>query len=193
MPRNLKFEKLQLLYGFSQTLPSDPVYMFAVGLLAGLIHRVHFVRDAKGAPVSVKLVSSQSLIWPAPGFSAAVNGITVPEPMTLASVLAKDDSPICVELVHPSVTQDEDIQHLFVDSFVDVEAMDEETVSYSEKRTTELRQQIDHALDIYNECQTQLQRDDGSRQQELQAFLEIAKGNLSQCSRELKELESQLE
>ncbi len=193
MPEDLKFEKLRLLYSFSQTLPTDPIYVFVIGLLAGLIHRVHFVRDTAGAPISVKLVSARSLIWPSQGFSALVNGVAVPEPMTLASILAKDDTPICVELVHPFVVQDEEIQHLFADSYLEIAAMGDETLHYNEKRTAELRQQIDHALDVYNECQVQLRQDDGSRKQELQAFLDIAKKNLSQCSRELKELERQLD
>lgn len=186
-------QKINLLYSFSELLPQEPFSYFTIGLLVGLIDRVHFVKNLTGAPIGIRITSNAARLWPHPSISAFVNNISIPDPMTLGSYLVNSSDPICVELIHPYLFRDETIQHLFFDEFADIKDGPSEEKHYKVQRTEKLREQINHALDVYNECQAQLEQSHSEQHKEqLQSFMRIAKQSLTECSRELKQLEEQL-
>jgi len=195
MSDDIKGEKLRLLYSFASLMPPEPNLMFLTGLLAGAIDRLHFVRDLTGAPIAIRLAAGRARIWPAPGLEIKLRDVTVPDPMTLGSVLAGTEDPICVQLVLSGHHESEEFQRLVVDSYADVAAGRDANVKSKEERIEELKVQVDRALDIYSECLQQLRsgEDPGERKVQLKFFLQMAQKELEECSREMRELERELE
>ncbi len=193
MDKDIQAEKLNLLYDFANYLPPDPLYMFTLGLLVGVTDRVHFVRELSGAPIALRLLSTKARLWPGPGFHATVNEVSVPDPMTFASVIAKNEDPICVELVCPGLFEtNEFYQELLVDNYAFIRSGQDASTQYTDKRINELRTEINQALDVYNECVRQSAERAEHRQEEVKTFMKMAKKQLAQCSKEMKRLEEEV-
>lgn|SRR5690554_3040866 len=184
--------KVRVLQQLSVAAYPDAMLVYLCGLLMGAVHRVHFVRSLEGAPIGVQISMGRARVWPTPPWQATVSGMTIPDPLTLASALAQRDDPICVKLVFDGSHEHEDFQQSLVDSYADIAAGRTAGVQNGEDRMTELRARIDRALDIYNECRRLMDEGNPERQAELAAFQRMAQEELQACTRELRQLEMQV-
>lgn len=185
-------EKLQILLRFGMLVQQNPLLTFVVGLLAGAVGRVHFVRSLEGAPIAIELSQGRAVVWPGPPLKVSVHGVAIGDPMSLGAALSLSTDPICVRFRCEPVERSEAYQRLVVDSYSEVAAGRPAEVQVRERRVRELRSQIDRALDVYNECVRLLETAGPERREELQAFLHIAEQELQACGRELKALEQEL-
>jgi len=184
--------KVRVLQQLSIAAYPDAMLVYLCGMLMGAVHRVHFVRDLEGAPIAIQISMGRARVWPTPAWQATVGGMTIPDPLTLASALAQRDDPICVKLLFDGSNEHEDFQQLLVNSYADIVAGRTAGVQHAEDRIAELRARIDRALDIYNECRRLMEEGSPERQAELAAFQRMAQEELQACTRELRRLEMQV-
>ena len=184
--------KVRVLQQLSIAAYPDAMLVYLCGMLMGAVHRVHFVRDLEGAPIAIQISMGRARVWPTPAWQATVGGMTIPDPLTLASALAQRDDPICVKLLFDGSNEHEDFQQLLVNSYADIVAGRTAGVQHAEDRIAELRARIDRALDIYNECRRLMEEGAPERQAELAAFQRMAQEELQACTRELRRLEMQV-
>lgn len=186
-------EKLRALLQFAAMVQGSPALVLLLGFLAGQIDRVHFVSDLGGAPVAIRLSSGRRRIWPSPPFEATLRGVNVPDPVTLVSALSGNQDPICLSIEFEGAQSEAWYQNLVVPRYIDVAAGRTAEHRAAEHRLEDLRRQIDHALDVYNECRRLLEEGDPAREAELQIFKEMAERELKECSEQLARLESTLQ
>ncbi|MBO8141300.1 MAG: hypothetical protein H0Z37_03850 [Firmicutes bacterium] len=184
--------KVRVLQQLSIAAYPDAMLVYLFGMLMGAVQRVHFVRNLEGAPIALQINLGRARVWPAPAWHAKVGGMTIPDPLTLASALAQRDDPICVKLAFDGSEENEDFQQSLVESYADVVAGRTAGVRTAEERILDLRARIDRALDIYNECRRMMEAGDPARRAELAAFQRMAQQELQACTRELRELEMQV-
>lgn len=185
-------QKVRVLQRLSVAAYPDAMLVYLCGLLMGAVHRVHFVRDLEGAPIAIQINMGRARVWPTPPWQAHVNGMNLPDPLTLASTLAQRDEPICVKLAYDGADEDEELQQLLVNNYFDVVAGRTAGVLQAESRIDDLRSRIDRALDIYNECRRLIEEGSPERRAELEAFQKMAQEELQACTRELRQLELQV-
>lgn len=181
--------KIRVLQHLAIEAYPDAMLVYLFGLLMGAIDRVHFVRDLDGAPVGIQVNMGRARVWPTSPWQATISGMTFPDPLTLASALAQRDDPICVRLAFDGSENNEDFQEALVDNYADVAAGRTAGVVRTDERIDDLKDRIDRALDIYNECRRLMDDGDPERQAELQAFQRMAQEELQACTRELRALE----
>jgi len=184
--------KVRVLQRMSIAAYPDAMLVYLFGMLMGAVHRVHFVRDLEGAPIAIQINLGRARVWPAPAWQAQVGGMTLPDPLTLASALAQRNDPICVKLSFDGADEDEEFQRVLVNNYFDVVAGRTAGVLRAESRIDELRSRIDRALDIYNECRRLMEESSPERRAELEAYQKMAQAELQACTRELRELELQV-
>lgn len=184
--------KVRVLQRLSIAAYPDAMLVYLCGLLMGAVHRVYFVRDLDGAPIAIQINMGRARVWPTPPWQANVGGMTLPDPLTLASALAQRNDPICVKVAFDGADEDEEFQQLLVDNYLDVMAGRTAGVLRAESRIDHLRNRIDRALDIYNECRRLMEESSPERRAELEAFQKMAQEELQACTRELRELELQV-
>lgn len=184
--------KVRVLQQLAVDAYPDAMLVYILGLLMGAVDRVHFVRDLDGAPIALQVNIGRARVWPMPSWQATVGGMTFPDPLTLAAAIAQQDDPICVRLTFDGSESDEEFQEIVVDEYADIAAGQTAGVQLAQGGMDDLRDRIDRALDIYNECRRLLENSDGGRQAELETFQRMAQEELQACTRELKQLEMQL-
>lgn len=185
-------QKVRVLQQLSIAAYPDAMLVYLCGLLMGAVHRVHFVRDMAGAPVGIQINMGRARVWPTPPWQATIGGMSFPDPLTLAAALAQRDDPICVRLVFDGSEENEDFQQVLVNDYSDIVAGRTAGVQQAEGRMDDLRNRIDRALDIYNECRRLMEEGNPERQAELEAFQKMAQEELQACTRELRSLELQV-
>lgn len=181
--------KIRVLQHVAIEAYPDAMLVYLFGLLMGAVDRVHFVRDLEGAPVAIQVNVGRSRVWPTAPWQATIGGMAFPDPLTFASALAQRDDVICVRLAFDGSEQDEQFQSVVVDSYADIAAGRTAGVVESEERIDDLKDRIDHALDIYNETRRLMAEGDPERQAELEGFQRIAQEELRACTRRLRALE----
>lgn len=181
-----------MLYQIGMHLHQNPLATFVIGLLAGVVDRVHFVRDTTGAPAVIDIALGRAQIWPAGPMRVRIRGLEIGDPMSLGSAIALGKEPICVRVQGGGLAEDELFQELVVDSFEEVAAQGVTPEEKKELRAEMLRKQIDQALKIYHECTVMLEEGDPTRRSELENYLSIAREELRRATRELQALEEEL-
>jgi len=99
--------KVRVLQQLSIAAYPDAMLVYLCGMLMGAVHRVHFVRDLEGAPIAIQIAIGRARVWPMPPWQATVGGMTIPDPLTLASAIAQRDDPICVKLLFDGSSEHE--------------------------------------------------------------------------------------
>ncbi|MBX6378513.1 MAG: hypothetical protein IRY95_08185 [Clostridia bacterium] len=158
-----------------------------LGFLAGRLDRVHFVRSLDQARVAARLSTRPGTLWPHRSFEGFVDGVPVPSPFLFIAALVERDDDIFVNLDFPGAGEAPWYQTVLADAPQDLAAAN------PEERMEELRQRIDHTLDVYAECQRLLQNGAGEREQELSFFLNLARMEMQALSRELNSLRQELD
>lgn len=181
--------KIRVLQHLAIEAYPDAMLVYMFGLLMGAVDRVHFVRDLEGAPVSIQVNVGRARIWPSAPWQATIGGMTFPDPLTLASAIVQRDDPICVRLTFDGSENNEDFQEVLVDSYADIAAGRTAGVVRTDERIDDLKERIDRALDIYNECRRLMEGEDPDRQAELETYQRMAQEELQACTRELRALE----
>jgi len=181
-----------VLYQVGMHLHPNPLATFVIGLLAGVVDRVHFVRRTEGAPLAIELAIGRAQLWPAGPLRVRARGLELGDPMSLASAVALGKDPICVRVQGGGLEENETYQELVVESFEEIAAEGITPEEKKELRAEMLRKQIDQALNIYHECTVLLEEGDPARRAELERYLALAREELRRATRELHTLEEEL-
>ncbi|HEX6972103.1 MAG TPA: hypothetical protein VF234_07775 [Limnochordia bacterium] len=160
--------------------------------MAGAIDRVHFVRDTAEAPIAIDLVIGRARLWPTGPIRVRVRGLSIEDPMSLGSSLALTTDPICVHVRGGGLEESELFQELVHENYDDVLAGGATPREKKERWAQGLREQIDRALEIYQECNRLLEAGDPERRTELELYRRLAREELQKAGRELRALEQAL-
>lgn len=175
-------EKMIALMNLSRMLPQHPALMMLLGFLAARLERLHFVPvldDADPTGTRVLLTTTQARIWTGRWFRAWLGTTEIPDPLVLMSALAERDADIYLAIdIRPRPD--------WLEAVLAPARAEEQQDSRG--RLDELRERIDRALDIYNECRRQLSDGDGQRQRELEFLLELARREVEELGREIGRL-----
>src|SRR5690606_35446013 len=173
-------------------LHPNPLATFVIGLLAGVVDRVHFVRRTEGAPLAIELAIGRAQLWPAGPLRVRARGLELGDPMSLASAVALGKDPICVRVQGGGVEENETYQELRVESFGEFRAAGITPGEMKELRAEMHRKQIDQSGNMYHECTVLLEEGDPPRRAELEWYLALAREELSRATREIHMLEEVL-
>lgn len=179
--------KFLALVHLAERLPKHPALMMLIGFLAGRLDRLHLLLPAQlpeAAEVRIALTTPQARIWTGRWFQGWIGRASVPDPVVLISSLSERDVDV----------------FLSVDFGPQVPAWYQEALGAPpvvpeadpQERLQELRQRVDHALDVYNECRRQLEAGDDARQDELRFLLELARQEVEQLGEEIRRLTAEL-
>ncbi|HEY8487505.1 MAG TPA: hypothetical protein VIL38_00375 [Thermaerobacter sp.] len=179
-------EKMIALMNLSRMLPQHPGLMMLVGFLAARLDRLHFVAttdEADPAAVRIVLATPHARIWTGRWFRAWIGTAEVPDPVLLISALAERDPDIYLALdIGPRPVWLEAV----------LAPVEPAAAPSPRERLEELRERVDRALDIYNECRRQLEQGDPQRREELEFFLDLARREVEELGRELQRLKESL-
>jgi len=167
------------------TLPGPVVFL--LGFLAGRIDHVHFARDVAGAANSLVLRSQERILWPGMPFSAHLHGVAVADPVMLVMGLAANED-LWVSLEFEGAKTAPWYQAVAWPSY-QAGAAEAGTAPTLHARAEELRAEVDRALDIYGEVLRMMEQNNPARREELTFYLNLAKQQVQELSRELNRLE----
>lgn len=178
--------KFLALVQLAERLPKHPALMMLLGFLAGRLDRLCLLPPSEmpaAGGVRIVLTTPQARIWTGRWFQGWVGATAVPDPVVLISAVADRDVDIYL-----SVDFGSQVPAWYLEA-VGTPAQPEPPL---EERLEDLRRRVDSALDIYNECRRQLDQDDGERERELRFFLELARREVEELSRELQRVKQEL-
>lgn len=181
-------KKLHALLHFGARVQDDPAMTFVLGFLCARVEQVHLVRSLEGAEIAIRLVAGRRRIWPRLPFQARIGEVTIPDPATLVSALTDQADPIFVELDF----EGRESEPWYIDATIptpaDTSLESAWIIDENERRVEELKRRIDHALDVYNECQ-RLVAEGRTADADTAAFLAMAEQELRTCSEALARLQ----
>ncbi|MDI3316979.1 MAG: hypothetical protein QJR14_05115 [Bacillota bacterium] len=177
------------LRNYAGSAPMDVGRVALLAFLAGRLDQVHFVRDLEGARVTLRLTQSRRLVVPGPPFQAVVDGVPIPNPMLFIAAMAERDDAIYVQLEFDGAEDADWYQAVLEESAGEAGGNLEEDPRW---RIELLRERVNHALDVYRECRRLLAEGHPEREAELKFFLSMARTEMADLSREIRELGAQL-
>ncbi len=184
-----KKEKFDLLTEYGKLVNNNSSLVLLVGFLAGRLENVRFVRELDKGGVQVRLRDPRGRLWGTKLFEATINGTPLPDPFLLCAALRDDKRPVHVRIDFADREKEERFRQLSAPSSQEAMAPEEE----AEERLASLHDEVDRALDIYNECRKRLgdePRED--RQEELQFFLRLAEDQIETLSERIDELRDEI-
>ena len=183
-------KKLEALGNFTKLVGDDPVIAYLMGFLTGQVDRVHFVRDPRGADISLKLSQERFTVWPGEPFRANVGGVVMPHPIAFVRAVgqAHADRQICVSLNFERADEAEWYQEVLLPDLSYVK----QGIEAAEQEARSLRREMDHALDIYAECKRLLEKSGDERKAELDYYMSVAQTQMKLLSGKLEEVSMQL-
>lgn len=183
-------KKLEALGNFTKLVGDDPVIAYLMGFLTGQVDRVHFVRDPRGADISLKLSQERFTVWPGEPFRANVGGVVMPHPIAFVRAVgqAHADRQICVSLNFERADEAEWYQEVLLPDLSYVK----QGIEAAEQEAKSLRREMDHALDIYAECKRLLGKSGDERKAELDYYMSVAQIQMKLLSGKLEEVSMQL-
>jgi hypothetical protein len=174
---------------YAASAPMDVGRVAILSFLAGRLDQVHFVRDLEGARVALRLTNPRRLVVPGPPFQAVVDGVPVPNPMLFIAAMAERDDAIYVRLDFDGAEEADWYQAVLEEGAGRAGRAAEEDPRW---RIDLLRERVNHALDVYRECRRLLDEGHPEREAELRFFLDMARTEMADLSREIRELGAQL-
>ena len=175
-------EKMVALMNLSRMLPQHPALMMLLGFLAARLERLHFVPvldEADPTGTRVLLTTTQARLWTGRWFRGWLGTTEIPDPLVLISALAERDTDIYLAVdIRPRPDWLEAV----------LAPVHPEEQPDARSQLDDLRERIDRALDIYNECRRQLRDGAGQRQQELEFLLELARREMEELGRQVGQL-----
>ena len=183
-------KKLEALNNFTKLVGDDPVLAYLMGFLTGQVDRVHFVRDSRGADISLKLSQERFTVWPGEPLRANVGGVIMPHPIAFVRAVgqAQSDRQICVPLNFERADEAEWYQEVLLPDVSYVQ----QGMEAAEEEAKLLRKEMDHALDIYAECKRLLEKSGSERRAELDYYMSVAQTQMKLLSGKLEEVSIQL-
>lgn len=165
-----------------------PAVQIAVGFLLANPNRVRFVSQIGDVPGLTMAISVHRRIEiPLAPWQGFINGVPVPDPLLwIEAASSKHNDVISIRI------STDDLE--LVQRLAPMVVKDEERHRHSEltDRVKSLRQDLDRALDLYNEVRHVMEVDQ-DRQTELTKFLGIAEQEMQGIGQELKSLRTRLE
>ncbi len=165
-----------------------PAVQIAVGFLLANPNRVRFVSqigDASGLAMAISV--HRRIEIPLAPWQGFINGVPVPDPLLwIEAASGKSNDVIAIRV------STDDLE--LIQSLAPMVVKDEERHRRAEltDRVQNLRQELDRALDLYNEVRHVMEVDQ-DRQTELTKFLGIAEQEMQGIGQELKALRTRLE
>ena len=183
-------KKLEALSNFTKLVGDDPVLAYLMGFLTGQVDRVHFVRDPRGADISLKLSQDRLTVWPGEPFRANVGGVMMPHPIAFVRAVgqAHIERQICVSLNFERADEAAWYQEVLLPDVSHVQL----GIQAAEEEAKSLRQEMDHALDIYAECKRLMEESGSERKGELDYYMSVAETQMKMLSAQLEEVSGQL-
>lgn len=182
-------KKLDAIHSFTALVSQVPAFTYLMGFLAGAVDRVHFLKDLTGAEIAITVSISSRAIWPHEPFKAFVRGVAMPNPYILVRSIWDDPAPICVSLDFDHADETPWYQEVLLPSVAYVKDAEKAHMEESDR----LRQEMDRTLDIYRECKTLMKETSPERERELAFYMHLAEERLKTLSRELEELNQQMQ
>ncbi|PSR32161.1 MAG: hypothetical protein C7B46_15485 [Sulfobacillus benefaciens] len=165
-----------------------PAIQIAVGYLLADPRRVRFVSQfGEGTGLGMAISAHRRIEIPLAPWQGFINGVPVPDP--LLWIEAAGTLPNGVVAVRISTDDVELMQRLSPMITQDRERHERREIT---ERVQNLRQELDRALDLYNEVRHVMEVDQ-DRQAELTKFLGIAENEMHNLGQELKFLKGRLE
>lgn len=165
-----------------------PAIQIAVGYLLADPRRVRFVSQfGEGTGLGMAISAHRRIEIPLAPWQGFINGVPVPDP--LLWIEAAGTMPNGVVAVRISTDDVELMQRLSPMIAQDRERHERREIT---ERVQSLRQELDRALDLYNEVRHVMEVDQ-DRQAELTKFLGIAENEMHDLGQELKFLKGRLE
>ena len=183
-------KKLEALNNFTKQVGDDPVLAYLMGFLTGQVDRVHFVRDPRGADISLKLSQDRLTVWPGEPFRANVGGVMMPHPIAFVRAVgqAHTERQICVSLNFERADEAVWYQEVLLPDVSHVQL----GIQAAEEEAKSLRLEMDHALDIYAECKRLMEESGSERKGELDYYMSVAETQMKLLSAQLEEVSAQL-
>jgi hypothetical protein len=183
-------KKLEALNNFTKQVGDDPVLAYLMGFLTGQVDRVHFVRDPRGADISLKLSQDRLTVWPGEPFRANVGGVMMPHPIAFVRAVgqAHTERQICVSLNFERADEAAWYQEVLLPDVSHVQL----GIQAAEEEAKSLRLEMDHALDIYAECKRLMEESGSERKGELDYYMSVAETQMRLLSAQLEEVSAQL-
>ena len=187
-------KKLNALMRFSALVQQQPGMVLLAGYLAGQVNRIHFVQNSEGAPVIIRLAARRFPLISKPPYMAHVNGVSIPDPVSLIHVLHENQDPVAVQLDLDPAEAEEWYQDVVVSNIYAASREENDT----KQEVQNLQKEIDQALDIYNECRKVLESfdeetSDPEQKKRLQLFLRMAQEDIRRLSQRMAELNQIIE
>ncbi|MCL6563065.1 MAG: hypothetical protein K6U87_08665 [Firmicutes bacterium] len=166
----------------------SPATQVALGYLLAEPGRVVFVHQIReDRTLAMAIGAHRRIEIPVAPWQGFIRGVPVPDPITwiqaargyagqAVAVRVSTDDPLLLQMLAPLVAEDR---------------AQEERMRL-EERIQRLRQDVDQALDIYNEVR-QLMDLTPERQEELARFLNLAQSEMQRLGQELKALKARLD
>lgn len=176
----------KLLIYLARLTGQVPALQMIVGYLLSDPSRVRFVASLDQSRQLAMVISAHRRIeLPGAPWQGYIRGVPVPDPLAwiqaarsmggeIAIRLSSDD-PAVVQLLNPLIAPDRDRHERMM----------------MEDRMQNLRQELDRALDLYNEVR-HLMEIDHERHQELEKFLSMAEAEMQNMGRELTHLKQRI-
>lgn len=177
----------RLLIYLTRLTAQVPALQLALGYLLADPSRVRFVSAIDAGPELAMAISAHRRIeLPISPWQGYVRGVPVPDVVTWIQaaraiaggirVRVSSDDPLVTQLLNPLIAPERERQ---------------ERAQMSD-RMQNLRQELDQALDLYNEVR-HLMEIDQERHQELEKFLSMAESEMQNMGRELTQLKDRIE
>lgn len=167
-------------------LPKHPALMMLIGYLCANLDRLRIVPAGMlpaNAEVRIEITTPHARIWTGRWFRAWLGTAEVPDPVILISALTQRDDDIYLAIDYGAHVPK------WLEEVLD-QAANEPTTPRD--RLEDLRNRVDHALDVYNECRRLLDEGDKEREKELRYLLETAKAEIQKLSQEIERLKAEL-
>lgn len=178
--------KFLALMHLAELLPRHPALMVLIGFFIGRLDRVYLTLPQtlpKAAEVRIFITTPRAAIWTGRWFRGWIGEAAVPDPSIMVSALTERDVDLYV-----AVDFGAQVPSWFEEALYTPTVADGSPATQLE----ELRQRVDHALDVYNECRKMLSQPDEQRERELRFLLELARQEVQQLGAELGRLKAEL-
>jgi hypothetical protein len=176
-----------LLMYLGRTTTNLPAVQVIVGYLLSDPGRVRLVpRLEPGAELAMVVSAHRRIEVPVLPWQGFVRGVPVPDPITWIHVARSITGPIEVR-----VLSDDPILVQMLAPLVAPVIRERERMEVQE-RMQSLRNELDRALDLYNEVR-HIMEVDHERHQELEKFLGMAEAEMQKMGQELKRLKARME
>jgi hypothetical protein len=178
----------KILTYIGRVMHQHPAMQTAIGYLLADPARVRFVRHgAQTHELAMLLAIYRRIEIPGPSWQGWIRSVPVPDPLAWINAAA----PLRAHPIVLKVSTDDPLLVRLLQPLVEKEAQVEARTQINERMQV-VRDELDHALDLYNEVR-HIMEVDRDRQPELEQFLVMAQKQMQGMGQELQTLKDHLQ